>query len=1431
MKVEGSAFLRWPSGYQGSFSALLYVGALSFVLFVAQDLYSAGGLLGSQSKLIHPALLVIFIAAFLSALWQFTEVKNPRAKSALKSAHAWFTGLVLSATAIRGLQWVFQIDLPVIDDLLGTTNSQPFVSFWTLALLSLLCTVGIGPYWPRESERLWADYGIVFLICTVSLWQFGRQAQGSTDTVLPGVSMVSNALLLMLALYKLSSYRLWSLLFDTRSPNTNLVIALGLSTIFVTLAFLSASLYSLWVVAAATAAWYGLTVWANRYRSGEIEQRIRAGLLEASTPDAGTRLPRAALKSVYATPLNDPMLRSIRYWHFEAPEWQRYAMVASLTFGLSLAAIFISRTTQSHVATIWWANAYLAYCLVQRRPPKWLPTIVVFSVALYLANMVAGVGWLPSVLLGVVNATEGFFLALVLAATLNLRVRSGRVLIENESLRRLLPTGLAGAACILLMAPLGGGTVALLFGGDLVVHIRSWGLASLMGSVMVLALALSIFAQVHTGYPSPRPRSPKDSWISVFLLVAPLLIMYYSIGPVYQFPAIALAAFSLPLFFLPSLWDAMRIFVVIVPVLWVLGNQRWQGDYSFQVATAIILLSTFFVAVFVTRTRLALEKHQHDLALGLTPTGLVTLDSYGRIATASASVPGWLEIDPDAVKGRALASFFDEHAELGPQVASAFGSDPTAKFQVPVHRTTSAGKRLTFRATVLGVNDPAIQARYVVALEDVSPEQLAQQQRNELIEKSRSIVLIYSSDMAISLCSQGWMTATGYTKEETLGRNLNDFATSKVSQGQTPPGASSPDANLGYMHREYSAEILCKSGAKRSFIVSQAAQERASADFFLVVDLVDITDLKARQAELENSLSAVQVYLQAGLAAVALIDETPKMVFSSEAYNVLCGVPDTDSMMAPEDFYLPESYREYLAIRELTRDMPLNVPYVHPVLLKARRPDGTVFTVRRSQRWFKSPLGESRLMMVLLEDMTNLVETQEQLESLVNRDDLTGLLSRRGMKSLVARIRLDSDLALFVIDLDYFKSVNDNFGHDAGDALLIAVGKTLEQAVQGRGSAVRLGGEEFALVLPWTSPQDLNQFAQQLRTAIEQTTIVVHDRTIHRSASIGVARLNTADDLSTGLHLADLAQREAKQTGRNRVVWADEELIAALTDRGLFISAEEVQQALLNEEIYYAVQPIWNCVHAQIEGFEALIRWKKSDGTAISPMQFLPALQTVFRDPSYRILKDRLMRTVLEQLSDFPDAYVSFNITLEELAYQDAALDMHAQIQNALDYPERKIVLEISESAIHSRTDEDIVRLEMTKLHAFGYAIALDDFGVESSNLKRLQDFPIDILKLDKVLISDIATDLRQRKTVFSLSQMVSALGSKVIVEGVETKQQYQVLRVMGLHVHQGYFHAYPMRPEEIRSKLSQIGQSDPTMGKPTKASTHKDGDVDQSAN
>ena len=1100
---------------------------------------------------------------------------------------------------------------------------------------------------------------------------------------LGGLSLIASVMICSFAGFIASEAPAVGLLYDERSPEDQCAWpgSPGCSLLAAAVPFgfdMIADSTSRYGLSAGALVLAGLPFALFALGSSELQKRIAAG--EMTPEGVLTKFvpERRYFGNTYSP--SGVFGRLTAYAVFDAPEWQRYAIQAVVTFALAYGAIALGRTADTPITAIWWANGYLAYCLTLRPKTQWAASVVLFYAVVLFVNLLVGNPFVASTVLSGVNAVEGVVIATLIVAIFGLRLGGRQLSAEWISVGSLTVLILTLIAVHTVSGFIGGGLVTFLFGGNLALNVLSWRAGGLMGSGTILMLSAGKLLELHLGFKRLESRIQRFGLFAC-LYVGTVFALYafLPVNALLATPHLPFVVLSLPLVLLPSLFQAGGVFLITSSIYYYLVLSRWEAEgwqTEVRLTFIITLMGSLIWLILTARYVFAKAREAERRALDLAPNALLTLDAQRRVLTISKNAQEWFDVSEAKLQGRHFDDLFEDFKPYAQAVTDQFEANPTASYTAQVTRTLASGVTLTLEVTLQGTGDVSLPYTYVVSVMDVTSAALLAREKRGLIDRSQSIVLVQDIRWNALQCSDAWCEFTGYSRDETIGHDLIEFLHPE-------------DKSRGVVERD---KLLIKASYKR---------------------------------------------------------------LSAEPYRLI-----TKSGMTKH------------------------------IQVRATEP------LEGSQKQF----------VTTIFDLTELVESRAYLYNLVQRDDLTGLYSRRGVKERFSDGKRKKTAGVYIFDLDHFKSVNDSYGHEAGDALLSAMGQTMTRLTETGGCAARLGGEEFAIIRPWQGWDEAKEFGEALRLALEQTVVVNGARPISRTASIGITKLDTSEALSDAMRLADHFAREAKKRGRNMVCAGEEEELRALELRGTFITAEEIQLALEAGEFYYTVQPIWDVEARRIEGFEALIRWQKADGTVLSPLQFVNVFDEVTREPAFAALNTAMRKDVLAKLSDFPEAYVSFNYTLERLSYVGASDELMGVYEVAKDFPGRVIMIELSEMAFSQRGDLDILRVELKTLGENGFVIALDDFGVASSNLNRLQELPIQVVKLDKTLIDDLTTSERVRSIVRGIGSIVRSLNMKVIVEGVETTQQAEVLMDHNLYVHQGYLHAKPMRPEEVMGQLSKIG-------------------------
>jgi diguanylate cyclase (GGDEF)-like protein len=430
---------------------------------------------------------------------------------------------------------------------------------------------------------------------------------------------------------------------------------------------------------------------------------------------------------------------------------------------------------------------------------------------------------------------------------------------------------------------------------------------------------------------------------------------------------------------------------------------------------------------------------------------------------------------------------------------------------------------------------------------------------------------------------------------------------------------------------------------------------------------------------------------------------------------------------------------------------------------------------------------------------------EARLQHEATHDSLTGLANRTLFHSrLAAALTATGPVAVLLIDLDDFKTVNDLLGHDVGDRLLMSVADVLRAETGPGDLPARVGGDEFAVLISHgaTDPVDL---AHRILVALDQP---LSEHRLLVQASVGVAGARPTSTLHSVLHDADVAMYTAKQRGKASIVQyvqGMEEPIWAHMQLG-----GELRRALDNHEFRVVYQPIVRLEDRRIVGVEALVRWHHPTRGTVFPAEFIAAAErTGLIVPLGRFVLRETCRQAAQWLRDYgADALqrAGPNVSGQQLHDPDFVADVTAALADS-GLPSDRLVLEVTESA--ALRGQQISRT-LYELDGMGIQLALDDFGTGQSSLSLLRSFPASIVKLDRSFVEGIeiddgdpaAADAR-RAVARAVIQLVRSLALEAVAEGVENAEQAAVLRDLGYTVGQGYHLAEPMTAEGVARLLA----------------------------
>ena len=440
-------------------------------------------------------------------------------------------------------------------------------------------------------------------------------------------------------------------------------------------------------------------------------------------------------------------------------------------------------------------------------------------------------------------------------------------------------------------------------------------------------------------------------------------------------------------------------------------------------------------------------------------------------------------------------------------------------------------------------------------------------------------------------------------------------------------------------------------------------------------------------------------------------------------------------------------------------------------------------------------------------DLTEQRRSEREISRLAKFDSLTGLPNRAMMRQTLEEALRNAahrqkGCALFLIDLDRFKNVNDTLGHPIGDALLRQVADRLKSVMGNHGQVGRLGGDEFQAVLPGTV--DLGLLESLARTLIEQVSrpymIEGHKVTIGASAGIAIGDPGRAcaDAL---VRNADLALYAAKADGRGKHCLYEPSMHSEAAERQLL--ENDLRVAIERNELSVHYQPIVRAAGEEISGFESLVRWNHPTRGAISPTKFIPLAEEAGLIAK---IGEWVLRSALEEAANWPD-HVRIAVNLSPLQFNDPARCRDgANHLRETGVRADRFELEITEGVFLAEgdsTDETFARLK-----ALGVRLALDDFGTGYSSLGYLKKAPFDKIKIDQSFVRGAAsssTTNRNAAIIRAIVTLAETLGMDTCAEGVETHDDLQLIRELGVSMVQGYIFGRPSPAETARELANTV--------------------------
>lgn len=544
-----------------------------------------------------------------------------------------------------------------------------------------------------------------------------------------------------------------------------------------------------------------------------------------------------------------------------------------------------------------------------------------------------------------------------------------------------------------------------------------------------------------------------------------------------------------------------------------------------------------------------------------------------------------------------------------------------------------------------------------------------------------------------------------------------------------------------------------------------------------------LTHLRAEHAEQQRLFD---VLVEHGPLVVIRLDAAGRPVYASPSCQRVLGYAPTDMPHQPG--------------LDLTQPGPDSC---YPV----RHKDGRMLAMRAQCR----PLPDGQGAVLILTDVTahrnaeaQLAEASAQLKRRTSRDLLTGLANREYFLEMLGAALSDrAEVAVLLLDLDRFRSVNDRYGHDTGDRLLREIAARLTLAMVGGAVVARLGDDDFAVFM--SAAEGDAPLAARARDLIRVLDVPVPADTInvHIGASIGIAvGPRDGDSPGTLLRAADIAMTQARASGGNTYRFYEARMAAVLARADSL--RRELPAAIASGQIVPYFQPLVRMDDVVIVGFEVLARWLHPVLGLLPPAEFLPLVEEIGQSAAmFRSVLTHACRTALRWPSDI---VLSVNISPHELQ-DDELPDTMRDILALAGLGGDRLEIEITENALVH--DARTARMVLDRLRGMGMTVALDDFGTGYSSLYHLRELPFDKVKIDKAFMKNLDTDPAASRYVAAIIDFVHTLGLDITAEGIEDSAVLTRLRELGCTFGQGYLFGRPMPAEDATRMLTETRQTE----------------------